>query len=244
VDHIICLPFNCNQYRTMAPSATSADLASTMVVPPEWPPDVVDKFTPIRILGKGGFASVILAREKQNPNQMVAIKVVGNTNKKELTYAHREIEILQELSVELPHPNIMYVLHYWEASSNVGHGTTRSGVLALNYVKGPTVESLLQYGGALSTVFSRVVAAQAIDAIAYLHYRAVVHRYVLPLLDDKWDGSRLCRRGMTQQDGKDLFSIHTHVTRQHFRSTQPPFHLHTKGYQTGQPHCNGSLFER
>jgi serine/threonine protein kinase len=150
-----------------------------MAVPSEWPPDVVDRYTPIRTLGKGGFASVVLAREKQKPNQLVAIKVVGNANKRELTYAHREIDILQELSAEGPHPNIMQVLHYWEASSDArncdGH-ITRSGVLALTYVKGPTVESLLQYGGALSTVFGRVVAAQAMDAIAYLHYHAVIHR--------------------------------------------------------------------
>ena len=162
----------------MASTSTSASPPSTIAVPPEWPPDVVDKYTPIRVLGKGGFASVILAQEKQKPNRMVAIKMVGNTNKKELTYAHREVDILQELSAEGPHPNIMQVLHYWEASANTGHAVTRSGVLALNYVKGPTVESLLQYGGALSTVFSRVVVAQAIDAVAYLHYRAVVHRCV------------------------------------------------------------------
>lgn len=167
----------------MAPAATSsAAPTSTIAIPPEWPPDVVDKYTPIRILGKGGFASVILAKENQNPNHMVAIKLVGNTGKKELTYAHREVDILQELSAKGPHPNIMQVLGYWESSTNAGSTTTkgspitRSGVLALSYAKGPTVESLLQYGGALSTVFSRVVAAQAIDAIAYLHYHAVIHR--------------------------------------------------------------------
>lgn len=52
--------------------------------------------------------------------------------------------------------------------------------MVLEYIKGPTVESLLRHGGALSTNFSRVVVAQIIDAIAYLHYRAVLHRDIKP----------------------------------------------------------------
>lgn len=171
----------------MASAKNASPAPSTMAVPAEWPPEVVDKYIPIRVLGKGGFALVVLAREKQAPKRLVAMKVVASRNRTELMYAHREVDILQELSADHQHPNIMRVLHYWEAPANgggsgsaaaVAGGITRSGVLALSYVQGPTVESLLQYGGALSTVFGRVVAAQAIDAVAYLHYRAVVHRWV------------------------------------------------------------------
>jgi len=34
---------------------------SRMQVPPQWPEEAKKKYEPIRILGKGGFASVILA---------------------------------------------------------------------------------------------------------------------------------------------------------------------------------------
>ena len=52
--------------------------------------------------------------------------------------------------------------------------------MALSYSKGPTVESLLHHGGALSNVFGRVVVAQVVSALAYIHYRGVVHRDIKP----------------------------------------------------------------
>jgi serine/threonine protein kinase len=157
-----------------------------MEVPKEWPPEVVEQYVPVRILGTGGFASVVLAKSKVDSTVVVAMKVVGKnkdkTRRQQLTYAHREIDILKELS----HPNIMQVIDSWDvhapqelaATTPLNNNTVC--VMALKYYKGPTVESLLQYGGALSNKFGRVVAAQVMDAIAYLHYRAVVHRDIKP----------------------------------------------------------------
>ena len=172
---------------------------TTIKAPEEWPPEIQESYEPIRILGKGGFASVVLAREKNmtpcngSKNQKVAIKVVGgmcrndSEVKETIMYARREIQILKHIV----HPNIVKLFDHWisEESSSGKRGKRANtnlksdltaAVLVLEYTKGPTVESLLKYGGALSTNFGRIVIAQAMDAIAYLHQHAVLHRDIKP----------------------------------------------------------------
>lgn len=163
-----------------------------MQVPSAWPNEIKEKYDPIRVLGKGGFASVILARrrhpeatkssddnenDEKAPNHhtdLVAIKVAGDAalgvSKKERAYGHREIDILRALD----HKNIMKCLDYAEPTAHTAM------ILVLTYCKGPTVEALLRQGGALSTCFGRVVIAQLVDALTYLHSHAVVHRDIKP----------------------------------------------------------------
>ena len=153
--------------------------------PSQWPQQVVDQYEPVRILGKGGFGSVILAKKKvtentennevqQQQQQLVAMKVVGSkdSSKTDHGYAHREVDILRELS----HPNIMKVLDFWELPSHANC----AAVMALSYAKGPTLDQLVKFGGAVSICFGRVVMAQVVDALAYCHSRAVIHRDVKP----------------------------------------------------------------
>ena len=85
-------------------------------------------------------------------------------------YSHREADILRQLH----HPNIMRVVDSWEPNE------FEPGAMALSYAKGPTIQALLQHGGALSTLFVRVVTAQMVDALAYMHSHAVVHRDIKP----------------------------------------------------------------
>jgi serine/threonine protein kinase len=146
--------------------------------PKEWPTEVVQLYDPVRTLGVGGFASVELARKKSpgpNEEKFVAMKIVGSKDgvtRSELGYARRETDILKEIS----HPNIMKVVSYWEPEQN----SKSAAVMALGYARGPTLESLLQHGGALSSTFGRIVIAQVIDAVSCLHSHAVVHRYLKP----------------------------------------------------------------
>ena len=146
----------------------------SMEAPNQWPPEVTAMYDPIRNLGKGGFASVVLARSKNSSGELVAMKVVGsrNASAQEYGYAHREIDILGELQ----HPNIMKLIDFWETEDHA----TCAAVMALTYSSGPTLQSLLETGGALNLVFAQVVAAQIVDAVAYLHSRAVIHRDIKP----------------------------------------------------------------
>lgn len=77
---------------------------------------------------------------------------------------------------ELDHPGIMRLLGHWEPPEE---SHTCVSVMALSYARGPTLEKLLCYGR-LSVTFSRVVMAQLVDALTYLHSRAVVHRDCKP----------------------------------------------------------------
>ena len=205
---------------------TTEDQGIIMIEPPnEWPSEIKESYDPIRILGKGGFASVVLAREKsvtthpsndnrRSNNRKVAIKVVGSIHETDINltashirqerdrailYARREIEILKHIR----HHNIVQLFHHWIAEEEDGdndgmmqdekkvpqRNELTAAVLVLEYAKGPTVESLLKHGGALSTAFGQVIIAQAMDAIAYLHCHAVLHRDIKPdnILGESFD---------------------------------------------------------
>ena len=171
----------------VAAAAAATAATNTTAPPPQWPAEVCKLYEPVRTLGVGGFASVMLAR-KINPNpedkddeKLVAIKVAGSkyVTRQDVGYAHREIDILKELN----HPNIMKLYDYWEPSSTESASTSTTkcaAVIALSYSRGPTLESLLRHGGALSILFGRVVSAQLIDALSYVHSKAVVHRDIKP----------------------------------------------------------------
>lgn len=178
---------NSSSDSTTKPTSATTAATSTVAPPEQWPDVVKETYEPIRILGKGGFASVMLARNKyankEDPNKLVAMKIAGSKDltKMELGYAHREIDIVRELS----HPNIMKVIQAWTSDDDINKATKNTtncaAVMALSYAKGPTVQNLLQHGGALSIKFGRVVIAQLVDALSYLHSRAVIHRDIKPV---------------------------------------------------------------
>lgn len=169
--------------------------------PTEWSDEVSALYNPIRPLGKGGFGSVWLAKAKTKTkaqDEKVAIKVVGHpyTHNKKTSYAiqrieegtfHREIAVLTEMN----HPHIVRFLKFFQVSPNENESSpTTTGAktnqhcapycMVLSYHKGPTLQMLIEHGGALGLPLSKVVSRQLIDAVSYLHDHSVIHRDIKP----------------------------------------------------------------
>jgi len=146
---------------------------------PEWPNEALAKYEPIRELGRGGFASVILARRKSKVknnegNHFVAMKQVKASTSTQKNYANRELYILREIY----HPNIMQLIDYWEPKGGSKNNTTIT--MALSYAGSRTLDFVLENFGSPSLAFSRVVTAQLVDAVSYLHSHAIIHRDIKP----------------------------------------------------------------
>lgn len=156
-------------------------------------------YNPIRIIGKGGFASVWMAKKKQvtttndirrvneNENEdTVAIKIMRNDD-----YAKREIAILSELSLKYPHPNIVRILGNYD--DNGGGGVSNIGAscscIILSLAHGPTLNYIIHNYGALGFIIAQSISCQLIGAVAFLHghagkstYRVNLLLYFLPIL--------------------------------------------------------------
>ena len=168
--------------------------------PKEWSNEICCLYNPIKLLGQGGFGSVWLAESKKRNNNsnssssssrddhdsdtQVAIKVVGhsldNSSKHTSSFLKRiEGDVFQrEISVlaEMNHPNIVRFIKFFKTSSTSQERSCAPFAMVLSYHKGPHLQKLLEYGGALGLPLAKVVSTQLIDAVAYLHDHGIIHR--------------------------------------------------------------------
>ena len=140
-------------------------------VPEDWPPEAESEFERIKVLGRGAFGEVWLAKRRHSPEaavnnddpsqeDYVAIKGVSIENEQEVRTAAREIAILEELN----HPNIIQLLKGYEPASPDALGR----YLALSFVEGKELGDILEERGALPLSLARLVARHLISAVAYL----------------------------------------------------------------------------
>jgi serine/threonine protein kinase len=149
-----------------------------------WAPDCERLYKHVRLLRCGAFTSVWVAKPKGknllHPKRekcagcCVAIKSTLITQRTDsdiaLKFAKRETQIL----LELDHPHIIKVVREFPYLDSPVFS------VALTLASGPTIEELVEYRGALGIPFVQNVTKQLVSALAYMHFRAVIHRDVEP----------------------------------------------------------------
>jgi serine/threonine protein kinase len=133
----------------------------------EW---TINDFEVGRLLGKGRFGSVFIAKEN-NSSFVVALKVLF---KKDIKEHGSPIQLKREVELQfhLRHKNILRLYGYFHDESRV--------YLVLEYGKGGSLYNLLKKYRILSYHRTGRVVNQLCDALIYCHERNVIHRDLKP----------------------------------------------------------------
>jgi serine/threonine protein kinase len=130
---------------------------------------LADRYTLDRELGRGGMATVLLARDLQQ-DRPVAIKVLLPELAQTLGADRFKREI--RVAARLQHPNILSVLDSGEVDGQLW--------FAMPFVEGENVYERLQREHQFPPAEALRIAQAAASALAYAHEQGVVHRDIKP----------------------------------------------------------------
>ncbi|XP_055348902.1 aurora kinase C-like isoform X2 [Paramacrobiotus metropolitanus] len=123
-----------------------------------------------RVLGKGKFGKVYLAREKKS-RFVVALKVMHKSELKSNNVEHqlrREIEI----QTHLRHPHIIRMYGVFHDTSKI--------YLILEYAPNGELYKLLEHKGRFSDTEAATYVYELTTALMYCHERKIIHRDIKP----------------------------------------------------------------
>jgi serine/threonine-protein kinase len=156
---------------------------------------VLDRYRPLRPLGRGGSGSVWLARDEQTGLD-VALKIVPREGKR-AARAAREMEAASRLRHER-------CVRAYDFGGDAGHV-----YIAYEYVRGRTLREVLRLDE-IDDVTAVEIAAQVLDGLAHAHRRGIVHRDVKPsnvLVEDGGETAvRVLDFGLAQFDEADTLT--------------------------------------
>jgi len=127
-------------------------------------------YTIERELGRGGMATVFLARDRKHDRD-VALKVLNPNLSVALGPERFRREIT--LAARLQHPHVLSVY-------DSGETTTGQLWFTMPFVRGETLRAKLAREGQLGLAESVRLTAEVADALAYAHRQGIVHRDVKP----------------------------------------------------------------
>ncbi len=156
-------------------------------VPPEIALALQDRYELERELGRGGMATVYLARDRKH-SRSVAIKVLHA----ELAAVLGTERFVQEIRViaNLQHPHIVGLIDSGIFDPDKGALTGRP-YYVMPYVEGESLRQKLEREGQLSVPETVRIATEVASALDYAHRRRVIHRDIKPENILLHDGSAL-----------------------------------------------------
>jgi ABC-type branched-subunit amino acid transport system substrate-binding protein/streptogramin lyase/predicted Ser/Thr protein kinase len=145
------------------------------------------------LLGRGGMGVVYLARDR-SLDRPVALKLIAPELADDEEFRARFLRE-PKLAASLDHPNVIPI---YEAGEHEGQL-----YLAMRYVEGSDLRTLLEREGKLSPQRTLAILAQVAGALDAAHRRALVHRDVKPanVLLDEEGHAYLTDFGITKQLG-------------------------------------------
>jgi hypothetical protein len=156
---------------------------------------VLDRYRPLKPLGRGGSGSVWLARDERTGLE-VALKIVPREGKR-AARAAREMEAASRLRHER-------CVRAYDFGGDSGHV-----YIAYEYVRGRTLREVLR-AEEIDDATAVEIAAQMLDGLAHAHRRGIVHRDVKPsnVLVEETDGIsvRVLDFGLAQFDEADTLT--------------------------------------
>ena len=156
---------------------------------------VLDRYRPLRPLGRGGSGSVWLAHDERTGLE-VALKIVPKEGKR-AARAAREMEAASRLRHER-------CVRAYDFGADPGHV-----YIAYEYVRGRTLREVIRTGE-LADAAAVETAAQILDGLAHAHRRGIVHRDVKPsnvLVENEVEiGIRVLDFGLAQFDEADTLT--------------------------------------
>ncbi|MGH9457759.1 MAG: serine/threonine-protein kinase [Thermoanaerobaculia bacterium] len=137
---------------------------------------IFDQYQVERTLGRGAMGIVYLARDLRI-GRLVALKTLPRARQFDSTAAEeaflRRFRREAELCGSLLHPNVV-------ALYDVGWEGRRISYLAMEYVEGESLLSLLQREGKLPLDAAVGIASDVLTGLAFAHGRGVIHRDIKP----------------------------------------------------------------
>ncbi len=130
---------------------------------------LADRYSVERELGKGGMATVYLARDIRHDRE-VAIKVLHPELSASIGAERFEREI--KLSAKLQHPHILGLIDSGETDGLLYY--------VMPFVKGESLRDRLDREGQLPIEDAIQVALEVADALGYAHAQGIIHRDIKP----------------------------------------------------------------